>query len=148
MGDFGQEGDGDSAVGYAEVGLVNSSSSVAYDLRMQLTCDPLIAKVIHPEGPLNDPQFIVHGHVAALSPGRWTAAIRLPRTEVQQASLVMFFADQSDTYWLRGPAGELSESDVPAAPFKSYLRDYEHGQVDAIEVHKVPVQRLLLRSLD
>jgi hypothetical protein len=74
--------------------------------------------------------------------------MKLPYAGVRQWSLVIFFADQRDRHWLRGPAGELTPADVMAAPFKFYLRDYEHGHVYAVEVHKIPVQRPKLRSLD
>ena len=88
---------------WVNVGLVNNSDGVAYDVAMELSPKASTCPV--------------YGYVHALGPGMWHAEVSPPlNTPMPGPALDIYFTDHKGVSWRRHPDGALEEMAMRMKP--------------------------------
>jgi hypothetical protein len=112
-----------SIVNVADVGLINASEVVLYDVIVVAVCEH--HKPMPVAYSMNDIRFtdpvawdpkrdrLACGRAKVLPPGHWKVALRLATTSVAAIDLHLFFRDHQGVYWWRDAAGHITEQPPP-----------------------------------
>lgn len=125
-----------------QIGLINASQVVIYDLRVVAVCrkkshptpmvidfDERTAVVRRPDGGIQSVAVemgfippvewerrrdrLAVGSAKVVAPGRWSVELRLGTTSVEPNELHLFSCDHRGVYWWRDAIGNLTELPAP-----------------------------------
>lgn len=110
-------------INVAEVGLINASQVIVYDLIVAAVCEPSppIPVIYGPADiQMTEPvewnperDTLARGRAKVLAPGQWSVDLRLATTSVKPTALHLFFRDHQGVYWWRDARGRLTEQVPP-----------------------------------
>jgi hypothetical protein len=110
-------------VNHAQVGLINASQVVVFDLIVAAICEsspPLPIAYSPTDIRISDPvewdqerDRLARGRAPVLPPGQWSVGIRLATTSLRPIHLHLFFRDHRGVYWWRDAVGALTELPPP-----------------------------------
>lgn len=163
-------------INVTQVGLINASQVVVYDLFIVATCqwkpeptpvvlnfDPQTGVARRPDGSVESVSaemgwvapvewersrdVLAVGWAKVAGPGRWSADLRLGSASVTPKELHLFFRDHRGVHWWRDAIGHLTEMPAPVGHQNRQARLREIEEAVGEEPTDVRVSLLALKPL-
>jgi hypothetical protein len=106
---YDDDGNHDGWVKQANIGVINDSHGVVYDVDILLACG--VPYKVRPKGTEPGLTKPVLGHFPALAPGKWSVALPLSHFTLEGAGVELYFTDARRRTWRRDANGRLHEID-------------------------------------